>query len=242
MHPRADDEGTGARPFLTPQNDLWHVALVTEILETTVPALAARARAVAADRPRVIIGIAGAPGAGKSTLATQLVEQLGPQAAVVAMDGFHLAQQELHRLGRADRKGAPDTFDVDGYVALLRRLRDAAGATTVYAPTFRRDIEEPIANAVAIPPDVCIVVTEGNYLLLDEPGWREVRPLLDETWFVDTDATRRRRRLIARRVAVGTGYEDARRWVLGSDERNAGIVAHTRARADVVVHLTESTT
>ena len=100
------------------------------------------------------------------------------------MDGFHLAQEELVRLGRRDRMGAPDTFDAAGYVALLRRLR-AGGEEVVYAPAFRREIEEPIAGAIAVPPTVPLVVTEGNYLLLDGAGWTGVRALLDEAWYVD---------------------------------------------------------
>ncbi len=126
---------------------------------------------------RRLIGITGAPGAGKSTYAARLAEHLSPAAIVVPMDGFHLAGRELERLGRADRKGAPDTFDVDGYVDLLDRLRRAT--STVYAPEFRRDLEEPIAGAIAVEAHHTTVITEGNYLLLDDGGWERVRPLLD---------------------------------------------------------------
>lgn len=219
--------------------EVWHGSCVREIRQATVPDLAERARDVAGERPRVLIGIVGAPGAGKSTLAHELADALAPDAVVVAMDGFHLAQDELRRLGRADRKGAPDTFDAAGFVALLRRLRDAKG-TTVYAPTFRRDIEEPIANAVAVSPDIRFVITEGNYLLLDQSHWRDVQPLLDETWFLDVDAEQRRRRLVARRVALGVSEDDAQRWAFGSDERNAAIVERTRGRADLIVRLADA--
>lgn len=231
--------GPASMPRNQPRDEVWHGSCVAEIREATVAELAARARVVGSGSPRVLIGIAGAPGAGKSTLATRLAEQLGSAAVVVAMDGFHLAQAELDRLGIEDRKGAPDTFDAGGYVALLRRLRDPHGAT-IYAPTFRRDIEEPIANAVAVPPGVRYVVTEGNYLLLDELYWRDVRSLLDETWFLDVDATHRQQRLLARRVALGMSEEDARPWVFGSDERNAELVERTRGRADLIVHLADA--
>src|SRR4051812_9561838 len=144
-------------------------------------ALIARARALAARGGRRILGIAGPPGGGKSTVARAVVAALGDAARLVPMDGFHLAQAELVRLGRRDRMGAPDTFDAAGYAALLRRLR--SGEPVVYAPEFRREIEEPIAGAIAVPREIPLVVTEGNYLLL----WPEIYPLLDETWYVETD-------------------------------------------------------
>lgn len=202
----------------------------------TVDGLARRAVALAEDRQRVLIGITGAPGAGKSALAARLVDRLAPQSVVVGMDGFHLAQDELARLGRADRKGASDTFDVGGYVALLHRLRSNADEI-VYAPLFRREIEEPIAGAVAVAPDVRFVITEGNYLLLDRPGWRDVRSLLDEVWFLDVDPDERRQRLIRRRMELGATKEHADQWTFGSDEDNARTVASTRDRADLVVAL-----
>jgi pantothenate kinase len=146
---------------------------------------------------RFMLGLVGAPGSGKSTLAQLMGATLGEAARLVPMDGYHLAQCELARLGRAQRKGAPDTFDAHGYVALLRRLRTQAAPEVVYAPEFRRDMEEPVAGAIAVPPDVC-VVTEGNYLLLNEPGWCDVRPLLDEVWYVEADEALRVQRLIAR--------------------------------------------
>lgn len=194
----------------------------------------ARADALAARGTRVVLGIAGAPGSGKSTLATALARHLGDRARIVGMDGFHLAQAELERLGRTGRKGAPDTFDVAGYVALLQRLR-AADDAVVLAPEFRREIEEPVAGAVAIPAEVPLVITEGNYLLLDTPPWDAVRPLLDECWFAEVPEQLRRERLIARHVAHGRSFEAARAWALGPDQHNAELIAATRARADAVV-------
>ncbi|WP_281245082.1 nucleoside/nucleotide kinase family protein [Actinokineospora terrae] len=193
-------------------------------------ALVARATALAVPGHRRILGIAGGPGAGKSTLARRLVDALGWRAALVGMDGFHLAQAELERLGRADRKGAPDTFDADGYVHLLRRLR-ANTDPVVYAPEFRREIEEPIANAVPIGCDVPLVVTEGNYLLL----WPGVRPLLADSWFVDPGEDVRRDRLRARHMAYGRTPAEATARTDGSDERNARLVAGTTSLANLVV-------
>ena len=152
------------------------------------------------------------------------------------MDGFHLANRELERLGRRDRKGAADTFDADGYVELLRRLRDP-GEELVYAPEFRRDIEEPIASAVPVPREVPLVVTEGNYLLVDSGGWRRVGPLLDETWYLDPPEDVRIERLVARHVAYGKDPAAARTWSLGSDQRNADLIASTRDRADLIVRI-----
>lgn len=189
---------------------------------------------------RYLLGIAGAPGAGKSTLAEQLVDGLsaaGSAAVLVPMDGFHLAQRELVRLDRADRKGAPDTFDVGGYVALLARLRDATDA--VYAPEFRRDVEEPVAGAVRVGPEVEVVVTEGNYLLLDDGPWSAVRDLLDQTWFLEVPDALRRERLVARHERYGRSPHDAREWALGPDERNAVLVAASAARADRTVRLAD---
>ncbi|MEJ0004264.1 MAG: nucleoside/nucleotide kinase family protein [Pararobbsia sp.] len=183
---------------------------------------------------RRILGLAGAPGAGKSTLAEALAAALPGRAVVVPMDGYHLANVELARLGRAARKGAEDTFDSAGYVALLRRLRDPKPGETVYAPAFRREIEEPVAGAIPIPADVPLVITEGNYLLLDTGHWAGVRGLLDEAWYVDVDPELRRARLVARHIAFGRDERAARDWVAHTDEPNAVLIDATRSRADVL--------
>ncbi|WP_327024178.1 nucleoside/nucleotide kinase family protein [Micromonospora sp. NBC_01739] len=200
--------------------------------------LVARAGRLADAGPRQLLGITGAPGVGKSTLAAQVVAALGPVARLVPMDGFHLAQAELDRLGRASRKGAIDTFDANGYVSLLRRLRRKE-PTSVWAPEFRRELEEPVAGAIEVPPEVRLVVTEGNYLLVPQPPWDELRSLLHEAWFLDLDTELRHRRLIARHVAYGRSPEQAQDWALGSDEVNAALVAGTADRADLVVRLAE---
>jgi pantothenate kinase len=186
--------------------------------------------------PRRIIGVAGCPGAGKSTLAAQIVASHPDTAVVVPMDGFHLAQCELDRLGRAHRKGAPDTFDVEGYVALLERVRTTTDRT-VWAPTFDRHLEEPIAGAVAVEPHHTTIVTEGNYLLLDAPGWERVRPLLDRCWYVDGDEAVRIERLMARHVEHGRSADEAAAWVATVDEPNAELIRATRDRADAVVRI-----
>jgi pantothenate kinase len=195
-----------------------------------------RARALAGAGGRRLLGITGAPGAGKSTIAARVVEALGDAAVLVPMDGFHLANAELERLGRRDRKGAIDTFDAAGYVAMLQRLR-SPGGETVYAPEFRREIEEPIACAIPVAPDVPLVVTEGNYLLVPQGPWAAVRGLLDEAWFVAPDEATRVDWLIARHIAFGKPPEVARAWSLSTDQRNAELVAATRERADVIVRL-----
>jgi pantothenate kinase len=194
--------------------------------------LVSRARELAARGRRAILGVAGPPGGGKSTLARAVADALGDAAVLLPMDGFHLAQPELVRLGIRDRMGAPHTFDAAGYVALLERLR-AGGDEVVYAPEFRREIEEPIAGAIAVPPETPLVITEGNYLLL----WDGVRSLLDEAWYVEMDEATRLEWLIARHVAFGKAPDEAEAWVMRSDEANAAVVAATRDRADVVVRL-----
>ncbi|WP_405793518.1 nucleoside/nucleotide kinase family protein [Streptomyces sp. NBC_01506] len=200
-----------------------------------------RARQLAAPGQRRILGIAGAPGAGKSTLAAELVAALGGSAVLVPMDGFHLAQAELRRLGRADRKGAPDTFDAVGYAALLARLRAPAAGVVVYAPAFDRALEEAVAGSIPVAPDVPLVITEGNYLLHGDDGdgdWAPVRTLLDEAWFLELDPVVRVRRLVERHVRFGKERPRAERWVQDSDEANARLVAHGRHRADLVVPVT----
>ena len=183
---------------------------------------------------RRILGLAGAPGAGKSTLAEALVAALPGRAMAVPMDGYHLANVELARLGRAARKGAEDTFDSAGYVALLRRMREQQPDETIYAPAFRREIEEPIAGAIPVSPDVQLVITEGNYLLLDSGHWADVRGLLDEAWYVDVDPALRRARLVARHIAFGRDEHAARDWVEHTDEPNARLIDSTRPRADLL--------
>jgi pantothenate kinase len=185
---------------------------------------------------RTVLGICGAPGAGKSTLAAKLVARMGERAVVVPMDGFHLPDDELARLGLADRKGAPETFDIAGYTALLARLREKGGRT-VYAPQFDRSRELSVAGAIAVRPAHHLVVTEGNYLLYDAPGWSDVLPLLDEVWFVESEESTRVERLVGRHVAHGKAPDLARRWTMSSDQANADLVAATRDRADVVVLL-----
>jgi pantothenate kinase len=204
--------------------------------------LVARAAATG-DGRRAVLGITGAPGAGKTTLVEQLLVALaehppagvaGDWVAHVPMDGFHLSDAQLDRLGLRHRKGAPETFDAAGYAALLERVRTDT-ADTVYAPGFERDLEQPIAAALAVPPSARLVVTEGNYLLLDEPGWQRVRDAMDEVWYCDLDEPTRLERLVARHVEFGKAPDAAALWVERVDQANAVLVAATRARADLVV-------
>ena len=202
--------------------------------EITLDEALAHARRLATWPGTAVLGIAGPPGAGKSTLAETVVAHV-PGAVLVGMDGFHLAHSALEALGRVERKGAPDTFDAEGYVALLRRIRALGPGETVWAPQFRREIEDAVAGAVAVTADTPLVVTEGNYLLLGEPPWSQVRDLLDECWYVDVEDAVRRARLQARHERYGRTPEEARERTLGSDERNAVLVAASRGRADLVV-------
>ena len=183
---------------------------------------------------RKILGIVGPPGCGKSTLAAALLELLGDDAVAVPMDGYHLANVELARLGRAGRKGAEDTFDSAGYVSLLRRLKNQQGNEIVYAPEFRREIEEPIANAIPVFPETQLVITEGNYLLLDHGHWAGISDLLDEIWYVDIDHSVRRERLVKRHMHFGRSQSAAEDWVASTDEPNAVRIEATKHRADVL--------
>ncbi|WP_246111717.1 nucleoside/nucleotide kinase family protein [Streptomyces hawaiiensis] len=207
------------------------------VVRASIAQLAERARALAGRGERRILGITGAPGAGKSTLARHLVEALGPEtAALVPMDGFHLSDTVLRALGRRDRKGAWDTFDADGYVHLIQRLRSRA-EPVVYAPDFDRGIEESVGSALPVPRAIPLIITEGNYLLSDEGSWPRAAALLDETWYLATDDDLRRQRLVARHEEHGKPHDLAVAWTYGSDETNAEVVALGRSRADVVVTI-----
>ncbi len=198
--------------------------------------LVARAQALLDQPERVVLGITGAPGAGKSTLTSVLLAELGPDVGHLTMDSFHLADVQLERLDLRDRKGAPETLDVDGYVAAVQRLHDKPDRT-LYVPGFERDVEQPIAAAIAIPPSARLVITEGNYLLLPDGGWELVRPLLTEAWFVEVDDDVRRERQVRRHGKFGKSPFAASEWVDHIDEPNARLGAATRDSADLVAEL-----
>lgn len=207
----------------------------TEVLES----LAADAIALGERAPRAVLGIAGCPGAGKSTLVEALLERIrqlrgAGWVAHVPMDGFHLADNQLRRLGRLGRKGAPDTFDAAGYAQLLQRVRSDTAAD-VYVPGFDRTLEQPLAAALVVHPTARLVITEGNYLLLESDEWPRARQATDQVWFVSADDRTRTARLTARHVEFGKSPEAARAWVTAVDQRNAELVTPTAAAADRVI-------
>jgi pantothenate kinase len=183
---------------------------------------------------RVLLGLSGAPGAGKTTLASSISARHG--APVVPMDGFHRPEAELRSVGRLEAKGAPDTFDAEGYAALLGRLRDGG---TVLAPAFDHGWPDPIPDAIEVPASAGLVVTEGNYLLLDRPEWRAVRARLDVVWHLVTDEATRVDRLVRRHDDSGKPPELARAWVERVDQPNAVLVESAASRADLVLDLTD---
>jgi fructokinase len=202
--------------------------------------LVERARALAVPGQRHLLGITGAPGAGKSKVAQDLIDKLGSDlAAFVPMDGFHLSNHTLITWRRRGRKGAWDTFDADGYVHLLRRLRDQE-EEIVHAPDFNRDVDESIGSALPIRREVPLIVTEGNYLLSDLGGWAGVAPLLDQSWYLQIDEATRLQRLTYRHQRHGMNHEQADAWARTTDQANAVLIAQCMPRADLVITMAES--
>ena len=197
-----------------------------------------RAKELASDSDkRIIIGIIGKPGAGKSTLSSHLMKNLPKETtALVPMDGYHLSNLQLKKLGRADRKGAPDTFDATGFVNLLKRI-SADTSNDIYFPIFHREIEESIAAEGVVTKETKFVITEGNYLLHNQDGWQEVAPVLTESWYVQVDDKLRLERLVNRHIKYGKEPKFAHDWAHGTDERNAQLVEGTKPRSSVIVHL-----
>lgn len=198
------------------------------------PQYLARLRNLIQNGQRKILGLVGSPGSGKSTLASALQQQFPDTTQIVPMDGFHFSNSVLKSLGLAHKKGAQETFDSGGYVALLERLRNSHGKQTVYAPEFRREIEEPIANSIEILSTTRLIITEGNYLLLSNGAWANVRGFLDESWYVDIDSTLRTERLIERHMHFGRSHQSAVDWVEQTDEPNARLIEATKDRADLI--------
>lgn len=227
------------------ERELRSIDEVITGLESLIHGTAGRANARAdavSDHPRLIVGIAGSPGSGKSTIGATLVERLNaapspamqstgePRAVLLPMDGFHLPQARLVELGRRDRMGAPDTFDVGGFVSTLHALR-AVGHEPVPVPGFDREIEEPVPDSMSIPATASIVVVEGNYLLMQSGGWQNVLPLLDTSYFVELERGIRLERLIARHEQFGKSPDAARDWAFGPDEANARLIEESAAQA-----------
>jgi pantothenate kinase len=213
--------------------------------EMSLDELISRVRALAVPGERHILGLTGAPGAGKSTIAAHVVDTLGPTLAVlVPMDGFHLSNEVLIGLGRSHRKGAHDTFDPSGYASLMTRIRGQREAAAhghdlvIYAPRFRREIEEPIGSSIPIYPQTPLVVTEGNYLLLESDAWPVARAAIDHVWFLAPLENVRHERLVLRHETYGKSHDEAKMWALGSDQNNAEMIEATAGRAELILRLT----
>jgi len=189
---------------------------------------------------RAVLGIAGPPGAGKTTLVTRLLtavtaySALSGRVAHLPMDGFHLPNATLEALGRRDRKGAPDTFNAIAYAGALASARTVPRAV-VAAPSFDHVVGDPVPDSCLVPVEADLVVTEGNYLLLQSGDWAGVTELLDEVWWCALDGDVRVDRLVTRHVETGREVTDATEWVLRSDEANAQLVDGGAERADVVL-------
>lgn len=207
--------------------------------ETSWDELTARALRLRSPGRRALLGIVGSPGSGKSTLAAELTVRINgsggsAHAAVLPMDGFHLSNATLGDLGRAERKGALDTFDGWGFLALLRRV-SAETSTTVYAPGFHREIETAVAADIPIGPETDLVIVEGNYLLAEPPPWNLVTDVFEETWFCEVPDDVRSTRLVHRHMAGGRSLDDSRAWARDVDGANAAFIESSRNRATIIL-------
>ncbi|WP_417241728.1 AAA family ATPase [Celeribacter sp.] len=183
--------------------------------------LKAEIERIAQGREQTLIALAGPPGSGKSTLAETLAQALGPRAQVVPMDGFHRDNDWLDERDLRARKGAPETFDVVGFVQLVRGLRD--GTVTKY-PLFDRAIDGVVQDAGLLRPDADIIIVEGNYLLLGDDLWRDLHPLWDMTIMLSVDDDTLRNRLTQRWIDHGFSPKDALKKARENDLKNAGVV------------------
>ena len=191
------------------------------------------------DARRFILGITGPPAAGKSTLAGRLVNAINSAAgstvaAAVPMDGFHLDNVTLQRLGLTHKKGAPETFNSVAFLQLLRHIREVP-RRGLSAPAYDRSLHDPQPDAIGISKDVKIIVTEGNYLLLNAGQWSLIRGQLDEVWYVNASLGIIRRRLLERHLMNGLSMEEARNKNEGSDVPNAILVQQTVDSADLLI-------
>lgn len=181
---------------------------------------------------RVLVGIAGPPGAGKSTLAAALASRLGAKAAVLPMDGYHLDNALLEERGLLHRKGAPETFDGAGFVGLVRSLRQSAN---VSYPTFDRENDRTVPYGGRIDAATKIVLVEGNYLLLQTPPWSDLKPLFDVTVYLDVPEPVLKSRLVTRWREHGLSALDAEARAEGNDMRNVALVMGSSCQADFVL-------
>ena len=189
------------------------------------------------ERPRTLIGIVGKPGAGKSTVVEEISKKFGSKlVSIIPMDGFHLSNEELISLGRRDRKGAPDTFDVESFTSLIKRVKSDSNVDHKF-PIFYREIEASIADEGMVPKESKVVVIEGNYLFSEDHNWSQVYPLLNHTWFIEIKDEVRLERLIARHIRFGKTPEEAAAWSQGSDETNARFIDLTAYRAENIIKL-----
>ena len=188
--------------------------------------------------PRTIIGIVGKPGAGKSTVVSEIEKRFdSSEVCVIPMDGYHLSNETLIEIGRRDRKGAPDTFATQEFISLIRKVKNDHTSEHRF-PIFHREIEASKKDEGIVPIGAKVIVIEGNYLFSEEHNWNGVFPLLDHTWFIEIDNEVRMQRLIARHVKYGKTPEEAEYWSRGSDEANAQYIELTAHRAAGVIKLT----
>lgn len=219
-----------------------HATISSAFLSVQAQRLIDKAQQAANDHKRFVLGIVGIPASGKSSLTVQLmeyIEAIAPsEAALLPMDGYHLTNHKLDELGLRDRKGSPHTFDAEGYVQAIEAVKPAG--VSLSFPVYDRAIHDPKPDAGQIESSHQLIVTEGNYLLLDQPPWDRLGQVINECWWLDTPTEQAKEWMIKRHVQGGRTEEDARSHYEHSDAANTQLILEHSREPDLIIQWSRS--